>query len=92
MGESAERAHQQRDGHGRGHALAAHVANDDEHAAVLGSNDLKEIAAHLARRIVHSLNLEARDRRHFVRDKHFLHGARCLQLGFERSSSRRLRA
>jgi hypothetical protein len=76
MGDRAEGADEQRDGHGGGHTFAADIADGDECAAFRGRDDLVEVAADLARGLVDRVDLEPRDRRVLYGDKHLLDHSR----------------
>ena len=81
MGQRADSADKQRDGHGGWHSLAANVADDRQQAAIRGGQHLVEIASNLARGLVDGFDGKAGDGRNFFRHEDLLDGAGRLQLG-----------
>jgi hypothetical protein len=83
VSQRAHRAHQQRNGHGGGHPLAANITDHHQHSAAVQWQYLKEISAYLTSRPVNAVNCEAGNGGSLRRNQHLLHGPRGFQ--FRRS-------
>ena len=74
------RVRKEGNGHGRGHAFAADIADDRQNPAALGRDDLEKVPTHFVRRFVDRFDLEAGNGRRLCRDEHLLHGPSRLPL------------